>query len=69
MSWSISEADRVWPGQPFGKASLANTIFRAGRFISMRDGSFWTEERGFRNPSGVWPDGALERGLPRPLEK
>ena len=41
MSWSILGAERGWPGEPFGKASLANTIFRSGRFISMRDGSFW----------------------------
>ena len=48
---------------------MANTIFRLGRFISMRDGSFWTGEEGFRNPSEAWPDGALERGLPRPMAK
>jgi hypothetical protein len=35
----------------------------------MRDGSFWTGESGFGYSSGAWPDGALERGLPRPLAK
>ena len=33
----------------------------------MRDGSPWTGESGFRNPSDAWPDEVLERGLPRPL--
>jgi hypothetical protein len=28
-------------GKPFGKASLANTALRLGRFISMRDRSSW----------------------------
>ena len=28
-------------GEPFGKASLANTAFGLGRFISMRDRSCW----------------------------
>jgi hypothetical protein len=56
-------------GEPLGKASLANTIFRLGRLISMRDGSFWIGESGFGNPSEAWPDEVLERGLPRPLAK
>jgi len=33
----------------------------------MRDGSPWTGESGFRNPSDAWPDEVLGRGLPRPL--
>ena len=56
-------------GEPFGKASLANTAFGLGRFISTRDRSSWTGEGGYRYPSEVWPDEALERGLPRPLAK
>ena len=31
-------------GEPFGKASLANTGFGLGRFISMRGRSSWTGE-------------------------
>jgi len=31
-------------GEPFEKASLANTTFGLGRFISMRDMSLWTGE-------------------------
>jgi hypothetical protein len=56
-------------GEPFGKASLANTDFRLGRFISMRDRSFYTGEGWCHYPSKAWPDEALERGLPRPLAK
>ncbi len=56
-------------GEPFGKASLANTVFRLGRFISMRDRSSWTGEGWYRYPSNAWPDEALEKGLPRPLAK
>ena len=56
-------------GEPFGKASLANTGFGLGRFISMRGRSSWTGEVWYRYPSEAWPDEALERGLPRPLAK
>ena len=56
-------------GEPFGKASLANTVFGLGRFISMRGRSSWTGEVWYRYPSEAWPDEALERGLPRPLAK
>ena len=56
-------------GEPFGKASLANTAFGLGRFISMRGRSSWTGEVWYRYPSEAWPDEALERGLPRPLAK
>jgi hypothetical protein len=56
-------------GEPFGKASLANTAFELGRFISMRDRSSWTEEGWYRYSSEAWPDEALERGLPGPLVK
>jgi hypothetical protein len=31
-------------GEPFGKASLANTAFGLGRFVSMRDRSYWKGE-------------------------
>jgi hypothetical protein len=56
-------------GEPFGKASLANTVFGLGRFISIRDRTSWTGEGWYCNPSEVWPDEVLERGLPRPLVK
>jgi hypothetical protein len=56
-------------GEPFGKASLANTAFGLGRFISMRDRSSWTEEGWYRYPSKAWPDEALKRGLTRLLAK
>jgi hypothetical protein len=56
-------------GKPFGKASLANTFLGLGRFISMRNKSSWAGEGWYCNPSGAWPDEALERGLPRPLAK
>jgi len=54
-------------GEPFGKASLANTALGVGRFISMRGRSSWTGKDWYRYPSNAWPDEALERGLPRPL--
>jgi len=57
------------PGEPFGKASLANTAFGLGRLIPMRDRSSWTLEGWYRYPSEAWPDEALERGLPRPFAK
>jgi hypothetical protein len=56
-------------GEPFGKASLANTAFRSGGFISMRNRSSCTVEGRHRYPSKVWPDEVLERGLPWPLAK
>ncbi len=56
-------------GESFGKASLANTAFGLGRFISMRDRSSWTEEGWYRYASETWPDEASERGLPRPLAR
>ena len=56
-------------GEPFGKASLAKTVFGLGRFISMRDRSSWRGEGGLRYPSEAWPGGVLKRGLPRPLAK
>jgi hypothetical protein len=62
---------RVWKGlgEPFGKASLANTAFGLGRFISTREQGCWGGEGWFRHPSEAWPDEALERGLPRALAK
>ena len=56
-------------GKPFGKASLANPVFGLGRFISMGDRSSWTGECRVRYPSDIWPDEALERGLPKPWTK
>lgn len=55
-------------GEPFGKASLANTVFRLGRFISMGN---WSTRTGgwYRYPFEGWPDEAWERGLSRPLAK
>jgi hypothetical protein len=54
-------------GEPFGKASLANTALGLGRFISMGSRSCWPGEGWYRYPSEVLPDEGLERGLPRPL--
>jgi hypothetical protein len=56
-------------GEPFVKTSLANTASVLGRFISMRDISFWTGEGWYRYPSEAWPDEVLERGLPRPSRR
>jgi hypothetical protein len=70
MSGAFQGTEKVRPGQtPFGKASLANTFLGLGRFISMRNKSSWAGEGWYCNPSGAWPDEALERGLPRPLAK
>jgi len=56
-------------GEPFGKASLANTAFGLGRSISMRDRSSWTGDGWYCYPSNAWPDEVLEKGLPRPLRR
>jgi len=56
-------------GEPFGKASLANTSFGLGRFDSMRPRSCWILESLLGYPSEAWPDEALERGLSRPMAK
>jgi len=56
-------------GEPLGKASLANTIYRLGRFVSTRDKSFCNGQGGYCYSSGVWSDEAMERGLARPLAK
>jgi len=69
VSGSIQGLRESGLGEPFGKASLANTAFGLGRFISRRGRSSWTGEVWYRYPSEAWPDEALERGLPRPLAK
>jgi hypothetical protein len=56
-------------GEPFGKASLANTAFGLSRFVPIRDRSPWGLEGWLRHPSEAWPYEALERGLPSPLAK
>jgi len=56
-------------GEPFGKASLANTAFELGRFVPMRGRSSWILEGSLGYPSETWPDEALERGLSRPMAK
>ena len=56
-------------GKPFGKASLDNTAYRLGRFISMRDRSSCPGEGWYRYPSEVWPDEALKRVFPGPSRR
>jgi len=56
-------------GEPFGKASLANTAIGLSRFDSMRSRSCWVLEGLLGYPSGAWPDEVLERGLSRPMAK
>jgi len=56
-------------GEPFGKASLANTAFGLGRFDSMRSRSCWILEGSLSYPSEAWPDEVLERDLSRPTAK
>jgi len=54
-------------GEPFGKASLANTAYGSSRSVSMGGRDFRVEESWVSLPSKAWPDEALERGLPRPF--
>jgi len=56
-------------GEPFGKASSANTALGLGRFVPMRERSPWILEGWLRHPSEAWPYEVLERGLPRLLPK
>jgi len=56
-------------GEPFGKASSANTAFGLSRFVPMTDRSPWVLEGWLRHPSEAWPYEALERGLHSPLAK
>ena len=56
-------------GEPFGKASLTNTVLGLGRFVSMRDSSSWFLEGELGYPSEAWPDEALKKGLLRPMAK
>jgi hypothetical protein len=66
-SFSIEGTGKSGLGEPFGKASLADTADKLGRFISKGDGSCWPGEGWSCYPSEAWPDEALERGLPRSL--
>ena len=56
-------------GEPFGKASSANTISVSSRFVPITNGRSWRVERWLRHSSEAWPYEALERGLPRPFAK
>jgi len=56
-------------GEPFGKASSANTVFVSTRFVSITDKRPWREGRWLPHSSEAWPYEALERGLPRPFAK
>jgi hypothetical protein len=56
-------------GEPFGKASSANTIFVSRRFVPITNRNPWVVEGWLHHPSEAWPYEALKRGLPRPFEK
>ena len=56
-------------GEPFGKASSANTVFVSTRFVPMTDKRPWREGRWLGHSSEAWPYEAVERGLPRPFAK
>ena len=56
-------------GESFGKASLANTAFRLGRFVPMRDRSSWMLKGWLSYSSEAWPDEALKGEVPRSLAK
>jgi hypothetical protein len=56
-------------GEPFGKASSANSTFVSGRFGPITNRKPWRVERRLRHPSEAWPYEALKRGLPRPFAK
>jgi hypothetical protein len=65
----LSVLEKSGLGEPFGKASLANTAFGLGRIIPMKDRSRWMLEGRLGYSSEAWPDEALERGLAMPLVK
>jgi len=56
-------------GEPFGKASLANTAFVSGRFVPITNRRPWGVEGWLHYSSEDWPYEALKRGLPRPFAK
>ena len=56
-------------GEPFGKASSANTTFVLGRFVPMTDRNRWMGGGWLGYPSEAWPYEALKGGLPRPFAK
>jgi hypothetical protein len=56
-------------GEPFGKASLANTVSGRSRLVSMTGRDLRGVEGWLPIPSKAWPDEVLERGLPRPFAK
>jgi hypothetical protein len=56
-------------GEPFGKASSANTTFVSSRFVPITSRRPWVVERWLRHSSEAWPYEALKRGLPRPFAK
>ena len=56
-------------GEPFGKASLANTVSGSSRLVPMIGRDLRGVEGWLPIPYEAWPDEGLERGLPRPFAK
>jgi len=56
-------------GEPFGKASSANTAFVSSRLVRITSREPWRVEHWLGYPSDAWPYEALKRGLPRPFAK
>jgi len=56
-------------GESFGKVSLANTAFRLGRFVPMRDRSSWMLKGWLSYSSEAWPDEALKGGVAQVVGK
>jgi hypothetical protein len=56
-------------GEPFGKASSANTTFVSSRFVPITNRNPWVVEGWLRHSSEAWPYEDLKRGLPRPFAK
>jgi hypothetical protein len=61
--------ERPGLGEPFGKASSANTSFVSSRFVPITNRNPWVVEGWLRHSSEAWPYEALKRGLPRPFAK
>ena len=56
-------------GEPVGKASSANAASVSSGFVPITNRRPWRVERWLGHSSEVWPDEALEKGLPRPFAK
>jgi len=61
--------ERPGLGEPFGKASSANTAFVSSRPVRITSRKPCRVERWLRYPSDAWPYEALKGGLPRPFAK